>query len=146
MKYTESIVIHLPLERVVDLYMNPENYKHWMEGLQSFETISGTQGEEGSKTKFSFKMGKREIEMTETVLKKELPKEYTVSYEAKNVYNIVKNRFEEVEDNKTRLINEQEFRFGGFMKLLGMLMPGAFKKQSRKYLKDFKEFAEKQYN
>jgi hypothetical protein len=28
------------------------------------------------------------------------------------------------------------------MKLIGWLMPGAFKKQSQKYLNDFKDFAE----
>ena len=67
MKYTESIIINLPLERVVELFMNPDNYKHWMEGLQSYEAISGIQGEEGAKTKFSFKMAKREMERIQNV-------------------------------------------------------------------------------
>ena len=40
------------------------------------------------------------------------------------------------------VINDQEFRFKGFMKIIGLLMPGAFKKQSKKYLEDFKYFVE----
>ena len=37
---------------------------------------------------------------------------------------------------------ENEFQFKGFMKLIGFFMPGAFEKQSFKYMKDFKAFAE----
>jgi hypothetical protein len=40
------------------------------------------------------------------------------------------------------LPKEQEFQFKGFMKIIGFLFPGAFKKQSLKYLVDFKQFAE----
>ena len=54
----------------------------------------------------------------------------------------VKNKFIKLSDNKTGNITEQEFKFKGFMKLIGFLMPGAFKKQSIKYLEDFKNFAE----
>jgi len=34
------------------------------------------------------------------------------------------------------------FNLADFMKLIGLLMPGAFEKQSVKYMKDFKAFAE----
>ncbi|WP_337251640.1 hypothetical protein [Maribacter halichondriae] len=38
---------------------------------------------------------------------------------------------------------ETDFQFEGFMmKTMGFLMPGAFKKQSKKYMEDFKAFAE----
>ena len=43
-----------------------------------------------------------------------------------------------------RYTTEQEFQFKGFMKIMAFLMPGAFKKQSMQYLKDFKAFAENQ--
>ena len=45
-------------------------------------------------------------------------------------------------DNKTKFINEQEFQFKGFMKIMGFFMPSAFKQQSRIYLQNFKEFVE----
>jgi hypothetical protein len=87
-------------------------------------------------------MGNRIVEMTETILVRNLPDEFTGSYEAKGVYNIVKNRFQKITDDKTKYITEQEFQFKGFMKCIAFLMPGAFKKQSVKYLNSFKNFAE----
>ncbi|MCY1660223.1 hypothetical protein [Chryseobacterium sp. SL1] len=88
-------------------------------------------------------MGKREIEMIETVTVRNLPDEFSGTYEAKGVFNIVRNKFISLPDNKTKYISEQEFRFNGFMKIIGFLMPSAFKKQSMQYLVDFKNFVEK---
>ena len=57
--------------------------------------------------------------------------------------NIQKNYFKEVDANTSKWISESEFQFSSFgMKLMGWLMPGAFRKQSQKYLEDFKRFAE----
>ncbi len=143
MKYSAEIEINKPIERVIELFDNPDNLFKWMEGLQSFDHVSGTAGQPGAKSKLVFKMGKRDIEMTETILVKNLPDEFTGTYEAKGVFNIVKNRFQKMDDNNTRYITEQEFRFEGFMKFIALIMPGAFKKQSMKYLHSFKIFAEK---
>ena len=142
MKYTVSIVVKKPKEEVIELFHNPEFYPKWMHGLQKHEVVKGASGKEGTISKFYFKMGKREMEMEEEVLKNNLPDEYIVSYNAKNVYNKVCSRFEELSDGKTRVYNDQEFQFKGFMKLMGWMMPGAFKKQSKKYLADFKNFIE----
>lgn len=144
MKYSVSITIDKPVDEVIALFDNVDNMKKWMEGLESIEHISGTPGEVGAKSRMEFKMGKREIEMIETITAKNLPEEFTTTYEAKGVFNIVKNSFEPLPDNKTKYSTEQEFQFKGFMKLIGLLMPGAFKKQSMKYLKDFKTFVESQ--
>jgi uncharacterized membrane protein len=144
MKYTNEIEIKKPIEKVIELFDNADNLKKWMEGLQSYEHISGTAGQPGAKSRLFFKMGKREIEMIETITVKNLPDEFTGTYEAKGVFNIVKNKFEKLSDTKTKYITENEFQFSGFMKIIGFLMPGAFKKQSFKYLKLFKEFAESQ--
>ena len=144
MKYTTEIDINKPIEKVIELFDNPDNMDQWMEGLLSFEPLSGTPGQPGAKSKLIFKMGKREIEMTETILTRNLPDEFTGTYEAKGVFNIVKNKFVQLTDKKTRYITEQEFQFKGFMKIIAFLMPGAFKKQSMKYLTDFKKFAETQ--
>lgn len=142
MKYSAEIVINKPIDRVIELFDNPDNLFKWMEGLQRFEHLSGTPGEPGAKSKLVYKMGKRDIEMIETVLVRNLPEEFTGSYEAKGVFNIVKNRFQSIDDNTTRYITEQEFKFKGLMKCIAFLMPGAFKKQSMKYLTSFKYFAE----
>ncbi len=142
MKYTTTIEIDRPLEQVIELFRNPENNYHWMEGLQNMEQLSGNPLQTGSQARLTFKMGKRIIVMTETVTASNLPEELIMVYEAKGVYNIHKSSFSSLETNKTKYTTEQEFRFSGFMKLIGLLMPGSFRKQSLKYLEDFKKFAE----
>lgn len=142
MKYSSSIEINKPIHEVVALFDNPDHMSKWMEGLQSFEHLSGNPGQTGAKSRLKFKNGRREIEMIETITVRNLPEEFSGVYEAPGVYNMVTNRFRKVDDNKTLYISEQEFQFKGFMKLIGLLMPGAFKKQSAKFQKDFKRFVE----
>ena len=142
MKYSNEIEINLPIDEVVGLFDNPDNLKHWQPELISFENLSGTPGQQGAKSKLLYKMGKRDIEMIETITVRNLPDEFSGTYVAKGVYNIVRNKFVALPDNRTKWVTENEFEFKGFMKLMGILMPGMFKKQSQKYLDQFKEFAE----
>jgi hypothetical protein len=142
MKYSLEIEIDRPIAKVVELFDNPENMSKWMNGLQSFEHISGMPGQPGAKSQLKFLVGKREIEMIETITTRNLPKEFTGTYEAKGVFNIVKNSFVPINTNKTLYVTDQEFQFSGFMKLIAFLMPGSFKKESTKYLKTFKSFVE----
>lgn len=142
MKYTVDIEINKPINQVIELFDNPSNMKEWMKGLESFEHISGTPGQPGAKSRLKFKMGKREIEMIETITVRNLPDEFSGTYDAKGVFNVVKIKFVKLSESKTKYISEQEFRFSGFMKLFGLLLPSAFKKQTLIYLEDFKKFAE----
>ena len=142
MKYQESIIINAPKEQVAE-YLHPKYAFEWMEGLQQYELTTGEWDEEGAVAEMRFKTGKREMNMTETLIDNQMPDEKTMTYDAKNVHNIVRNILETVDGNKTKYINDQEFQFSGFfMKAMGFLLPGLFKKQSRKYLKDFKAFVE----
>ncbi|MDQ3021819.1 MAG: SRPBCC family protein [Bacteroidota bacterium] len=143
MNYTLEIEIDKPIDKVIEIFDNPENMDKWMDGLQSFKHLSGTPGQPGAKSELKFKMGKREIDMTETILIRNLPYEFTGSYQAKGVFNIVKNKFTSLPGARTKYTTEQEFRFTGYMKIIGLLMPAVFKKQSMKYLKDFKKYVEK---
>jgi len=142
MKYTIEIVVNVPREEFIKKMDNAENMKHWQRGLIGYEQLSATPGEEGSRMSLSYEMGKRKMDMVETIIKKNLPEELHMTYDTKGVHNIQKNFFKD-EGDKTRWISESEFQFSGFgMKLMGFLMPGAFKKQSLKYMQDFKAFAE----
>lgn len=144
LKYNTEVVITLPRERVIALFDDPANMKHWQPGFISFEPISGTPGQPGAKSRLKYKMGNREIEMIETITKRALPDEFNGIYEAKGVYNEQVNRFIALDDNRTKWVSESLFEFSGFMKLIGWLMPASFKKQSQKYLDLFRDFAEKQ--
>lgn len=145
MKYTNEITIDLPRSRVIELFDDPKNLYEWMDGLQSFEPISGTPGSPGAQSRLVFKMGKRDTEMIETITKRDLPYEFHAIYETKGVRNIQENYFEENDQGQTTWITHTEFQFDGiFMKIVGFLMPGAFKKQTRKFMENFKAFAERQ--
>ncbi len=143
MKYSQSIDINLPRKRVIELFDNPDNLHKWQPGLLKFEHISGGPGKPGAKSRILYKMGKRETEMIETITLRELPEKFHATYETNGVLNIQENYFEEIDTNATRWTSVSEFRFSNFaMKLMGWLMPGAFKKQSYKFMQQFKEFAE----
>ncbi len=146
MKYTVDIEINLPREKVVELFMNPDNYPKWMEGLETYEVLEGEPGQDGTKSRYHFKTGKREITMVETILKNNLPESLELSFKAKGLYNKVISRFEVIDANTTQYISNQEFRFKGLMRMLGWFMSGAFKKQSFENVEAFKIFAESEVN
>ncbi len=142
MKYTTEIVVDVPREKFIKKMDDPDNMKHWQRGLIGYEQLSANPGQEGSRMSLSYEMGKRKMDMVETIIKRNLPEEIHMTYDTKGVHNIQKNYFKE-ENGSTRWISESEFQFSGLgMKLMGFLMPGAFKKQSLKYMQDFKAFAE----
>lgn len=144
MKYTCETTIRLPRQRVIELFDNPENLKYWMPGLEKFEHINGEPGKPGAQSRLEFKMGKRKMVMIETITVRNLPHEFSGTYEVNNVYNEVKNFFEELPDGTTKYSTENHFRFSGVMKIFAFFMGSAFRKTSQDYLERFKAFAEKQ--
>ena len=143
MKYSSEIIIDLPREEVIRILDNAENMKHWQRGLISFKHLEGIPGKEGAKMELAYKMGKREVVLVETIIKNNFPDELHANYDTKGVHNAQRNYFHEIGPSQTKWVSESEFEFAGFgMKIMGFLMPGAFKKQSLKYLTDFKHFAE----
>jgi hypothetical protein len=143
MKFTTEIVVNLPRERMIELFDNPDNMPKWQHGLKSFEPISGEPGQPGAKSRLKYDMNGRMIEMVETIETRNLPDEFSGTYEAKGVWNRVENRFFEDGADKTRWVSNNEFKFSGLMmRAMGFLMPSAFRKQSRKFMEDFKTFAE----
>jgi hypothetical protein len=142
MKYINEIIIDLPVERVIELFDNPENMKYWQPGFISFEHISGEPGHPGAKSKLKYNMEGKEIEMIETIMVRNLPKEFSGTYEAKGIFTIVRNYFKPCEQGKTIYIAENEYEFKGLMKIVSLFIPGAFRKQSLKMMNHFKLFAE----
>lgn len=144
MKFNCSVEIDLPVDQVTTLWSNPENLKHWQDGFVSMDQISGEPGEPGSKSKMIYGSGKRKIELVETIKTNDLPREFSGKYEAKEMVNLMTNRFQALGENQTRWEAEIEYiQFNGFMpKLMATLMPGMFRKQTQKWLDQFKQFAE----
>ncbi|RLD18160.1 MAG: SRPBCC family protein [Bacteroidetes bacterium] len=145
MKFTCSVDIDLPLDRVVELFDNVDNLKHWQDGFISHEHVSGVPGESGTISRLIYKSGKREINLTETIVTNDLPAEFTALYEAKEMTNTMSNKFSSLTENSTRYIAEINYiKFNGIMvKLMATVFPGMFKKQVQKWLNQFKGFCER---
>jgi hypothetical protein len=145
MKYTVQIDINLPLDHMITLFDNPANLKHWQPGFVSFEPISGTPGEVGAKSRLMYQMGKRDVELIETITKRDLPREFSGTYETQGMWNEIKNQFEAIDSQTTKWTSEVEFHASGFMmKAMTLLMPGMFKKRSMQHMELFKKWAESQ--
>jgi len=142
MLYHLEITIDRNRDHVVKLFDNSENLKEWQTGLLSVEHLSGEKGEVGAKTKLDFMVGKRQIELIETIQENALPFIFTGKYEWSSGWNTLKNEFIELETGKTLWKTETEMHLFGFMKVIGFLMPSSFKKNSFKFMQNFKTFAE----
>jgi hypothetical protein len=143
MKYLTQITVDVPLSEFIRKFDNPDHMQLWQKDLVSYQLLGGIPGKEGAQMELKYIMGKREILMVETILKRNLPHEFHATYDAKGVHSVQKNYFKAESENTTKWISESEFQFRGvFMKLMAFLMPGAFKRQSLKFMKDFKSFAE----
>lgn len=127
----------------VETFLNSENMKHWQRGLQSMEHVSGTPGEFGAKMKLHYELGKRQMVLLETITHKRIPHEWHAIYSTEGMDNIQENYFEATPENHTQWISINEFLPLSFMtRLMILLMPKTFKKQSLQYMKDFKTFVE----
>ena len=144
MTYSIELDLDLPRDKVGELFGNPDNLAFWQPGFVSMEHTSGEEGAVGAKSRLLYKNRGRDVELIETVKVNNLPEEFTATYEAKGMWIEVKNRFEENGPEKTKWISENDVKLSGIMmRLIGLVMPGCFKKETLKYNVNFKAFAEK---
>ncbi len=142
MRYTLSNTINGSLDEVISKFKDPEGVKHWMEGLQKIEHLSGVPGSKGAKSNFHFLHKNKEMVIAETILEENLPDHIKFGYTSSMGYNEVEMQFEKIDENVVKQTNNSYFELKGFMKLLGPLMKGMFKKQSLKYMNAFKAYVE----
>ena len=84
MKYISTIDINLPIDKTVALWKNENNFKEWQDGFKSIELISGIRNSKGAKSKIVYQ-DKRRIELLETIISCELPKEKIALYEHRHM-------------------------------------------------------------
>lgn len=141
MKHSCDIEINAPRSRVVALFDDPANLIKWQPGLIKFEPISGTPGQPSAKSRLVYRAGKGEFELIETITERNLPDEFSGTYESKMGTTKIRNRFI---DNgaTTRWIVDTEFTGSWMMKALSLLMGGVMRAQTVKVVQAFKGFAE----
>jgi hypothetical protein len=143
MKYRLELDIETPRTRVVELFLDPGNLSDWQPDLVSFEPVSGEAPRAvGAVNRQIHKMGRREVVMTETITEHDYPERFSAIYEADKVWNLIENRFTELGPDKTHWVLDCEFKCGGMVRLMALFFPGMFRKQTMKFMKMFKEFAE----
>jgi uncharacterized membrane protein len=144
MRFKCQVDIDLPREKVIELFDSVDNLKHWQDGFISFEHLTGEPGEVGSTARMMYEMNGRPMELIETVTVKNFPDEFSGTYVHKHMTNSMVNKFEWLASDKTRWTAEIEYtQLNGFIiKMMAFLMPGMFKKQTQKWLNQFKAFAE----
>ncbi|ANZ41675.1 hypothetical protein BBK82_42730 [Lentzea guizhouensis] len=153
MKYTVSLEIALPRERVVQLLADPEQMPKWLRGLVVHEPLDGAHGQVGTRSRVVLKSGQQEFEAVETITRREpavlqgIPQDVVVHFEreivGKGMWSATRDHLSESGPERTLWVSENEYRFDGVvMRLVGLLMPGTFRKQSLRHMEDFKAFAE----
>lgn len=153
MKYTISIEIAMPLEKVAQLLADPATIPKWLRGVVLHEPLSGVHGQVGTQSRVVMEMGQQKFEAIETITRREptdlsrIPKGTVVHFEreivGEGMWNAARERLTEAGPNTTLWESENEYRFSSLMmRLVGLLMPGAFRKQSLQHMQDFKAFAE----
>ncbi len=153
MKYTTSIEIGLPREKVVQLVADPAHMPKWLRGLVLHEPVNGVHGQVGTTSRVVFQVGEQRMEATETITRLEpadlhaIPSSVVVHYDreivGEGMWQAQRDRIVDAGPDTTLWESESEFRFDGvLMRLMGRLMPGTFRKQSRQHMQDFKAFAE----
>ena len=142
MRYESEIIINLPRTRVIELFDSFDNLKKWQEGLISYDHLSGEPGQPGAKTRLLYDMGRRRMEMIETIIERNLPDEFSATYDASGVHNIVRNNFYD-EGEQTRWVLDSDFQFRSYMRIVSLFIPNSsFRNQTRSSMESFKRFAE----
>ncbi|MFH5230403.1 SRPBCC family protein [Antrihabitans spumae] len=153
MKFTNSVEVALPLERVAQLLADPAHLPKWLRGMVLHEPLSGIHGELATTSRVVMQSGKRRFECIETITRREpadlhgIPKGTVVHFDREIVgagmWSVARDRLTEANPDTTLWECDSEYRFSGLlMRLMGLLMPSAFRKQQQQHMQDFTAFAE----
>ncbi len=141
MKYFAEQNIQLHRDRVVEILTDHRQRRHWQPGFQSMEPLDGAPGSIGATSLLNFKVGDRPFEMIETILAKDLPDSYTVSYVSDQSASISRNSFQETADGGTLWRVDMEIKLKGLYGLLAMLRPASFRAQTQALMQSFANYA-----
>lgn len=145
MKFNGSIDIKQSLEKVAELFADPVNLKEYQEGFEKKKLLEGNAGENGAISKMYYRNGKHKLELTETIINNDLPHSFEAIYHHKHMDNSMKCTFTKLENGQTRYETTVEYtRIDWVMpRLIALLFPGMYKKPARRWMENFKLFAEK---
>lgn len=148
MNFTCSVRVDVPRDFATDLFSQKVLQQHWQPDFRSVESVDGTPGQPGTKTVMKYESGKHRFDLIETVRVNELPARFMAEYETPGTcWNTMASTFTSLGESKTLWEAEIDYKFHGFMiRVMALLMPRLFRKETQKYLDNFKVFAEEQFS
>ena len=146
MKHSGSVEINKSKAEVTRLFMDPNGFKEYQDGFLKKELIRGEYGQDGAVSKIYYRYGRRDMILTETITKNNLPDYFEAFYHHKHMDNTMKCHFTSLGKNRTKYDFEFEYtRMNWVMpKLISILFPSMYRKQGEKWMRQFKEYVEKQ--
>jgi uncharacterized protein YndB with AHSA1/START domain len=144
-KFTYSMDINAPIERVFDLIDDPEKIKQWMDGLEGTTFPEGRNPDNpvGTKFKQRIKEGSRIQEYDGEVMSYEKPKNLSVKVANKQIAVLVDYNLSPIAGG-TRLDYACEvFCFSWIARVMGRLFGWLMKSILRKQMDNLKAVAER---
>ncbi|MBQ0788435.1 MAG: SRPBCC family protein [Oceanihabitans sp.] len=140
MKFTCTIDINAPRDKVVSAFLDPNKQQHFQDGFIRKEFLSGKINEVDAKSKLIYK----KLELIETIQLNSLPDAFKGLYEHKHTTNTMHVTFIALNPETTRYISEIDYiKLNGFLiKMMMKLFPGMFRKQVDKWMRQFKIYIE----
>ena len=153
MKFNDSVEIGLPREEVLRLLLDPAHLSMWFRGLVMHEPLNGGHGEVGTAARVVFRRGTEEVDVTETIMRREPTNPSGISGEtdviverefvADGMRGVIRDKISVMNPRRTRWERENEYRFDNLkMRLLAHVKRTEYQTQARQHMRDFKAFAE----
>lgn len=144
MKFSKSIIVKAPLDKVVECYTNDELRKEWDSMIVKKEQTGGSPLQVGAQSIIHFKTPKGSDELKETILENSLPDSIKGLYVHKFMENTLLTSFESIDENETKVtLDVDYFKTKKFIVTVFMkLFPKQFKSQVDKTMNEFKTYVE----
>lgn len=147
MELRNQIEIKAPIDFTASYLRQSEYFDQWQDDFQSATLLSGDRDQIGAQTRMLYKFGKSDMELIETIRNNNLPNSFEALYEHKHMNNTMLSTFEDLGNDKTLYttqVNYIEMK-GLMIKIMAKLFSGKFKKGPEKWMQQFKEFVESEY-
>lgn len=139
---TVSVQVNATVEKVWQLFMDPDTLQHWLTGFVSIAHLKGTIGQPGSKSRLEFLENGKKIEIIETVLSVRPLQQYTFLMQHTAFSAEVEVRFNPV-GPMTEIVQSVTLApIGFFMKLLSPFIQTAMKKRMNSEMLRLKAYIE----
>ena len=138
MKFSHTITIGRPRERIYELLANPPELKSWFPGFVASEPLGGAAGTPGATARLTFETASGPIVLLETVIDRQPPDLLATTYEFETVIYSLMHHLESVAAAETRWTLEctSDVERGGW--LVNWLLSRTLQAAGRKGMAQFK--------